>query len=173
MYRVTRKSQQQQTRQRASQRTREANRMAAPAPDYPAVLPDLRMRITVEARFRRRVACLRAAQDQPRRCLRRDLRRAALDHRRTVSSSRRHPQGVPARVVSPSDLGMSLVLRHMWPEGHRSSQCKWGSDESKRARGIDCNVDCTDQILVTESSRKREGSIRRASRNDPSSLCNV
>lgn len=48
MYRVTRKSKQQQARQRAAQRTREANRMAAPAPDYPAVLPDLRMRITVE-----------------------------------------------------------------------------------------------------------------------------
>ena len=48
MYRVTRKTEQQRARQRAAQRTREANRMAAPAPDYPAVLPDLRMRITVE-----------------------------------------------------------------------------------------------------------------------------
>ena len=48
MYRVTMKTEQQRARQRAAQRTREANRMAAPAPDYPAVLPDLRMRITVE-----------------------------------------------------------------------------------------------------------------------------
>ena len=35
-------------RQRAAQETRKANRLAGPAPDYPAPLPELRMRITIE-----------------------------------------------------------------------------------------------------------------------------
>jgi len=35
-------------RQRRAQATRERNRLERPAPDYPAELPDLRMRITVE-----------------------------------------------------------------------------------------------------------------------------
>lgn len=35
-------------RQRRAQSTRERNRLERPAPDYPAELPDLRMRITVE-----------------------------------------------------------------------------------------------------------------------------
>lgn len=35
-------------RQRRAQSTRERNRLERPAPDYPAELPDLRMRITIE-----------------------------------------------------------------------------------------------------------------------------
>lgn len=49
-YRTTRKQQQQWSadRQRRAQATRERNRKDRPAPDYPAMLPELRMRITVE-----------------------------------------------------------------------------------------------------------------------------
>lgn len=46
MYRRTRKYT--QVRQRAMQAGRDAARLARPAPEYPAELPDLRMRITVE-----------------------------------------------------------------------------------------------------------------------------
>lgn len=46
MYRRTRKYS--EARQRAMQAGRQAARMARHAPDYPAELPDLRMRITVE-----------------------------------------------------------------------------------------------------------------------------
>jgi hypothetical protein len=50
MYRLTRKAAQQREadRQRRAQETRQRNRLARPAPDYPAELPELRMRITVE-----------------------------------------------------------------------------------------------------------------------------
>jgi len=49
-YRATRKQHQQWAadRQRRSQAARERNRMERPAPDYPADLPEVRMRITVE-----------------------------------------------------------------------------------------------------------------------------
>ncbi len=49
-YRATRKQNQQWTadRQRRAQATRERNRMERPAPDYPAELPALRMRIVFE-----------------------------------------------------------------------------------------------------------------------------
>jgi len=50
MYRRTRKydAARNAERQRRAQSTRDANRMARPAPDYPPELPDLRMRITIE-----------------------------------------------------------------------------------------------------------------------------
>lgn len=49
-YRTTRKQRQQWNadRQRRAQETRDRNRMERPAPDYPATLPDVRMRIVVE-----------------------------------------------------------------------------------------------------------------------------
>jgi hypothetical protein len=49
-YRATRKQHQQWAadRQRRSQAARERNRMDRPAPDYPAALPELRMRIMIE-----------------------------------------------------------------------------------------------------------------------------
>ena len=46
MYRRTRKYD--AARQRRAQATRERNRIDGPAPAYPAELPELRMRITVE-----------------------------------------------------------------------------------------------------------------------------
>ena len=46
MYRRTRKYDAE--RQRRAQATRERNRFDGPAPDYPAELPELRMRITIE-----------------------------------------------------------------------------------------------------------------------------
>lgn len=49
MYRITRKTKAARARQlEAMRRGRERARMDRPAPDYPADLPDLRMRITVE-----------------------------------------------------------------------------------------------------------------------------
>lgn len=49
-YRATSKQRAQWSadRQRRAQETRDANRMERPAPDYPATLPEVRMRITVE-----------------------------------------------------------------------------------------------------------------------------
>lgn len=49
MYRRTKRYEQQRAESQArAQATRARNRMARPAPDYPQVLPDLRMRIVVE-----------------------------------------------------------------------------------------------------------------------------
>lgn len=50
MYRRTKKytEAREAERQRRAKATRDRNRMAQPEPDYPAELPDLRMRITVE-----------------------------------------------------------------------------------------------------------------------------
>jgi len=48
MYRVTKKAAAQRTKLANIRRSRDAARIAEPAPDYPAVLPDLRRRITIE-----------------------------------------------------------------------------------------------------------------------------
>lgn len=48
MYRVTRKAAAQRTKLANIRRSRDAARMAEPAPDYPVVLPDLRRRIIIE-----------------------------------------------------------------------------------------------------------------------------
>lgn len=48
MYRVTKKAAAQRTKLANIRRSRDAARMAEPAPDYPAVLPDLRRRIIIE-----------------------------------------------------------------------------------------------------------------------------
>lgn len=48
MYRVTRKAEAQRLKLANIRRSRDADRMAASAPDYPAVLPDLRRRIVIE-----------------------------------------------------------------------------------------------------------------------------
>ena len=48
MYRLTHKAQAQRDKLAAMRRGREAARLAAPAPDYPAALPNLRRRIVIE-----------------------------------------------------------------------------------------------------------------------------
>lgn len=48
MYRVTKKAAAQRTKLANIRRSRDAARMAEPAPDYPVVLPDLRRRIIIE-----------------------------------------------------------------------------------------------------------------------------
>lgn len=47
-YRVTRKAEAQRRKLAAMRQGADAARMAEPAPDYPAVLPDLRRRIIIE-----------------------------------------------------------------------------------------------------------------------------
>lgn len=47
-YRLTKKAEAQQTKLVAMRRGREAARLAAPAPDYPPALPNLRRRIVIE-----------------------------------------------------------------------------------------------------------------------------
>jgi len=47
-YRLTKKAAAQRSRLAAMRRGREAARLESPAPEYPAVLPDLRRRILVE-----------------------------------------------------------------------------------------------------------------------------
>ena len=48
MYRVTKKAEAQRQKLAAMRRGADAARMAAPAPDYPVALPDLRRRIVIE-----------------------------------------------------------------------------------------------------------------------------
>jgi hypothetical protein len=79
-------------RQRAAQATREANRMAGPAPDYPAPLPELRMRITVE-RFDTGTA---------------EVHVFTLKRSRRVDQYRVEVDGKPWRVA-----GLSVVLENM------------------------------------------------------------
>ena len=76
-------------RQRAMQAGRDAARMAGPAPDYPAALPDLRMRITVE-----RLDC-----GEP------QVHVFELRRSRRVDQYRVHVDGQPWRVC-----GLSAVL---------------------------------------------------------------
>ena len=47
-YRLTHKAASQRKKLEAMRRGRERNRLAGPAPDYPAQLPDLRRRIVIE-----------------------------------------------------------------------------------------------------------------------------
>lgn len=47
-YRLTKKAAAQKQKLAAMRRGREAARMAAPAPDYPIALPDIRRRIVIE-----------------------------------------------------------------------------------------------------------------------------
>lgn len=47
MYRLTKKAEAQRSRLAAMRRGREAARLAAPAPDYPATLPALRRQIII------------------------------------------------------------------------------------------------------------------------------
>ena len=48
MYRLTKKAEKQREKLAAMRCGREAARLTAPVPDYPAILPDLRRRIVIE-----------------------------------------------------------------------------------------------------------------------------
>lgn len=48
MYRLTKKAEAQRMKLANIRRSRDASRMAEPAPDYPVKLPDLRRRIVIE-----------------------------------------------------------------------------------------------------------------------------